>query len=174
MIDVRHWGATEAERRATYPADRYLEHPDDVLFRAVDVDAPVDVTFRWLCQLRAAPYSYDWLDNMGRQSPRELTPGLEQLAVGQRIMSVFQLLDFTPNFQLTARSGPSGFGTYVVTYAVNAVDAHRSRVVAKLLMRYPSAIRVLGRWLMPTGDWIMMRRQLLNLKALAEKTARGV
>jgi hypothetical protein len=172
VIDVRHWGTTEAERHAPYPADRYLESPDDVLFRAVDVDAPADVTFRWLCQLRASPYSYDWLDNWGRQSPQTLTPGLEQLAVGQRIMTVFQLLDFTPNRQLTARAGPSPLGTYVVTYAVNPVDAHRSRVVAKLLMRYPPPIRILARAVMPTGDWIMMRRQLLNLKALAEKTAR--
>jgi hypothetical protein len=172
VIDVRHWGTTEAERRAPYPADRYLEHPDDVLFRGVDVDAPAEVTFRWLCQLRAAPYSYDWLDNWGRQSPRELTPGLEQLAVGQRIMTVFQLLDFTPNRQITARAGPSPAGTYVVTYAVNALDTRRSRIVAKLLMRYPSLARTLGRWVMPTGDWIMMRRQLLNLKSLAEKTAR--
>jgi hypothetical protein len=27
MIDVRTWGTTEAERRAAYPADRYLEKP---------------------------------------------------------------------------------------------------------------------------------------------------
>jgi hypothetical protein len=171
VIDVRNWGTTEAERRAAYPADRYLEDPDDVLYRAVDVDAPAAVTFRWLCQLRVAPYSYDWIDNLGRQSPRTLTPGLEQLAVGQRVMSVAEVVDFVPGREITARSRPSALGVVVVTYAVAALDARRSRIVVKLLMRYPALLRTLGSWLLPFGDWVMMRRQLLNLKALAEKTA---
>lgn len=172
MIDVRHWGTTEAERRATYPADRYLEDPDDVLYRAVDVDAPADVTFRWLCQLRVAPYSYDWLDNYGRQSPRTLTPGLEDLALGQTVMRFFELVDLVPGRQVTARTRPSRFGVFVATYSVVPVDAHRSRIVVKLLARYPPFVRTLGRWTLPFGDWVMMRRQLLNLKALAEDSAR--
>ena len=172
MIDVRHWGTTEAERRATYPADRYLPNPDDVLYRAVDVDAPAAVTFRWVCQLRVAPYSYDWLDNFGRQSPRTLTPGLEDLALGQTAMRFFELVDFAPGRQVTARTRPSAFGVFVATYAVVPVDARRSRIVVKLLARYPPLLRTIGRWTMPFGDWVMMRRQLLNLKALAEETAR--
>jgi len=172
VIDVRHWGTTDAERRATYPADRYLENPDDVVYRAVDVDAPADVTFRWLCQLRVAPYSYDWIDNFGRQSPGTLTPGLEQLAIGQTVMRLFELVDFAPGRQITARSRPSPFGVFAATYAVAPVDARRSRIIVKLIMRYPALLRTLGRWAMPFGDWVMMRRQLLNLKALAEDTAR--
>lgn len=172
MIDVRHWGTTEAERRAVYPADRYLENPDDVLYRAVDVDAPAAVTFRWVCQLRVAPYSYDWLDNFGRQSPRTLTPGLEDLALGQTAMRFFEIVDFAPGRQVTARTRPSSLGVFVATYAVVPVDARRSRIVVKLLARYPLLFRTLGRLTMPFGDWVMMRRQLLNLKALAEDTAR--
>ena len=172
MIDVRHWGTTEAERRATYPADRYLEDPDDILFRAVDVDAPADVTFRWVCQLRVAPYSYDWLDNYGRQSPRTLTPGLEDLALGQTVMTFFEIVDFVPGRHVTARTRPSRYGVFVATYAVVPVDAHRSRIVVKLLARYPPLARMLGRWAMPFGDWVMMRRPLLNLKTLAERSAR--
>jgi hypothetical protein len=173
VIDPRNWGATEEERRAPYPADRYLEDPDDVVFRAADVDAPAAVTFRWLCQLRVAPYSYDWIDNFGRQSPRTLTPGLEQLALGQRVMTLFELVDFARDRHLTARSRPSPFGTFVATYAVAPVDARRSRIVVKLIMRYPPwPLKTLWRWGLPFGDWVMMRRQLLNLKALAEATAR--
>jgi hypothetical protein len=172
VIDVRHWGTTEAERSATWPADRYLPSPDDVLYRAVDVDAPAAVTFRWLCQLRVAPYSYDWLDNFGRQSPQTLTPGLEDLALGQTVMRLFEIVDFAPGRQVTARTRPSPFGVFVATYAVVPIGDRRSRIVVKLLARYPPLFRTLGRWTLPFGDWVMMRRQLLNLKALAEETAR--
>src|SRR5215467_14289890 len=88
------WGTTEAERELPFPCDRWLADADDALFRAVDVEAPAAVFFRWLCQLRVAPYSYDWIDNLGHQSPRRLTPGLDALAVGQRVMSLFELVEF--------------------------------------------------------------------------------
>src|SRR5262249_6937940 len=71
--DTRTWGSTPAERRMQFPCDRHLPACDDALFRAVSVAAPAPLLFRWLCQLRVAPYSYDWLDNFGRRSPRQLT-----------------------------------------------------------------------------------------------------
>ena len=60
------WNATEAERAelaTDVPCDR-LVPGGRRLVRAVDVDAPAPLVFRWLCQLRVAPYSYDTLDNL--------------------------------------------------------------------------------------------------------------
>src|SRR5215831_14740969 len=95
------WGATPEERRQEYPCDRQLAQIDQSLFRAIDVEAPVGVVFRWLCQLRAAPYSYDWIDNWGRKSPRQLIPGMEDLARGQRVMSIFRLAAYESDRHLT-------------------------------------------------------------------------
>jgi hypothetical protein len=141
VIDVRTWGTTEAERRASCPADRYLDHPDDVVFRGVDVDAPAAVTFRWLCQLQKGPYSYDLLDNLGRRSPRKLIPGLENLELGQQFMTIYELIDFERptegSGQITVRTnklkGP--FGTQAVTYEVSDNADGGTRLVAK---RVPS------------------------------------
>jgi hypothetical protein len=102
---VTEWGSTAEERARPYPCDGFVENPEAEIFRAVDVEAPQAVTFRWLCQ---------------------------------------------------------------------RVDEERSRIVVKL--SWKAARRgLLGlpeRILLPPGDLVMMRRQLLNLKQLAERSPR--
>jgi len=168
---IRHWGSTEAERAEAFPCDPLLPEADDELFRAVDVAAPPEVVFRWLCQLRAAPYSYDWIDNRGQTSPRELTPGLDELAVGQRVMRIFRLVAFEPGRHLTlVLDDPKGlrlFGELVTTYRVTP-SGPGSRIVVKLRIRRPRGAVRLFSALLPAGDLVMMRKQLLTLKRLAE------
>ena len=86
MSAAIEWGSTADERATSYPCEEFVADADIAVFRGIDISAPVPVVFRWLCQLRVAPYSYDLLDNLGRRSPRELTPGADELEVGQRIM----------------------------------------------------------------------------------------
>jgi hypothetical protein len=146
----------------------------DALYRAVTVDAPPALLFRWLCQLRAAPYSYDWLDNLGRRSPRRLTPGLDRLQVGQRVMTVFRLAAFEPDRHITAvLDRPTNlFGGIAVTYLIVPQAAGRCRLVVKLAVAYPrTPIGTAMRALLPAGDLVMMRKQLLTLKELAERDA---
>ncbi len=116
------WGSTAAERGASFPCDAYVTDADAAYFRAVDVDAPFAVVFRWLCQLKAAPYSYDWIDNLGRRSPRRLTPDLERLARGQRVMTIFELVEFEHDRHLTIILARPFLGTdaLAMTYAVRA------------------------------------------------------
>ena len=169
------WGTIAAERKLLFPCDRLISRPDDTLFRGVTINASAVIVFRWLCQMRAAPYSYDWLDNGGRQSPRELTSGLEDLARGQTVMRIFDLVDFTENEHLTIRLKPNrpfskAFGDIAVSYLIIPGSAVSCRLVVKLIVKYPIGIkgRLLGA-LLPWGDLIMMRRQLLNFKSLAEQ-----
>jgi hypothetical protein len=172
------WGSTAAERELEFPCDRYLPEADEAVYRAVTVYGPPDILFRWLCQLRAAPYSYDWIDNLGRRSPRELTPGLENLEPGQQVMTIFELAEFEPDRQLTLelRRMTGFFGEIAGTYLIVPLYEDRCRLVVKLSVRWPR-VPVWGRairaWL-PAGDMVMMRRQLLNLKSLAEATRTGV
>jgi hypothetical protein len=149
--------------------------PADQVFRAVDVAAPVSLVFRWLCQLRVAPYSYDWVDNHGRRSPAHLVHGLDQLAVGQQFMSIFRLVAFDDRRSITLASTTRTFGRVAVTYRVDARSTNRSRIVVKAIFTPPDRPHgALLRWLLPPGDLIMMRRQLVRLRSLAERDAYAV
>jgi len=172
---VEDWGSTAGEREAALPCDGVIAEPGMVLHRAVDVGARPQTVFRWLCQLRVAPYSYDLLDNGGRRSPRSLTPGLERLQAGQRVMRIFRLVEYEPGSSITVLSEGRLFGRVACTYRVTESTGGRSRLLVRLLVarrgRSPAALAMAG--LLPVGDLVMMRRQLLNLKALAEAQDAG-
>lgn len=61
----RLWGARRNETERHYPCDDLSGGPGEAWFRAVTVDADRPSVFRWLCQLKVAPYNYDLLDNSG-------------------------------------------------------------------------------------------------------------
>jgi len=169
---ARYWNATALEREASYPCDAHITGRHEPLVRAIDIDAPPHTVFRWLCQMRVAPYSYDWIDNLGRRSPRELTPGVERLEAGQSFM-VFRLVEFEQDRHLTFVATSKArrlFGEFTATYLVRPRGGGGSRLVAKLCLARPRGLAGLRASLVAWGDLVMMRRQLLNFKELAERT----
>ena len=167
---VRSWRTTAEERQRCFPCDRVVPDHNEAYYRGVTVFAEPATVFRWLCQLRAAPYSYDWIDNFGRRSPRELTRDLENLELGQLFMTIFDLVDFEQRVHITLRlRRPGLFPPTAVSYVLNPRGEAGCRLIVKLVVQFRSGLRDrLVRRLIPWLDWVMMRRQLLNLKALAE------
>jgi hypothetical protein len=169
------WGATPGEAARAYPADDLV--PGGLaLTRAVSVAAPTELTWRWLCQIAVAPYSYDWIDNLGRRSPQRLTPGADRLEPGQTMAGIFRLTSFDEGHQWTALTSPRGrrlFGPVAITYAAEP-DGRGSRIVCRLAVPAGGALARLRAHVLAWGDLLMMRRQLLNLKALAERDAPAV
>jgi hypothetical protein len=163
MTPGLNWGATLSERTTSMPCDALVPNAGARADRAISVAAPPSIVFAWICQLRVAPYSYDLLDNFGRPSPRKRNPGLLHLEVGQRFMTLFALSSFVDGEQITLRSKG-----VAVTYAVRQEGAG-SRLHVRVLFDGPV---FLGR-LLALGDLVMMRKQLLTLKALAEQELRG-
>jgi len=167
------WGSTPKEREMRFPCDTLLENADDEYFRAVDVDAPTEVLFRWLCQLKVAPYSYDLLDNLGRRSPRRLTPGAGDLAKSQKVMTIFEISDFEEDRHITVvLSNPHAikiFGHVALSYMVLRASENHCRLIAKLRVRYSRRLPLsITRPSLAWGDLVMMRKQFLTLKHLAE------
>jgi hypothetical protein len=162
MIGER-WGVADHEVTRRFPCDELAPDPAIELWRGITVHAPPEAVWPWLCQLRRAPYSYDWLDNLGHQSPRELQglddprPGEPFSCLGGRF-DVGRVLSSVPDEHLTA----SIMGA-VMSYVL-APEAGGTRLLLKIVLPgrhwYSAALAV--------GDWPMARRQLMNLKRLAE------
>jgi len=146
------------------PCDALRPHVGIQAERAISIAAPPPIVFCWLCQLRAAPYSYDILDNLGRRSPRKRDPELARLEVGQRFMTMFALRSFVTDEQITLLAEG-----VAVTYAVRPEGAG-SRLHVRVVFGGP---RPLAR-LLALGDLVMMRKQLLTLKSLAEREAASI
>ncbi|GIF22295.1 hypothetical protein BJ973_002619 [Actinoplanes tereljensis] len=168
------WGVSTADRAAVFGCDALSGPPPaEQWFRGLTVDAPRPVVFRWLRQLRVAPYSYDWVDNRGRRSPRTLTPGLDEPAVGQRWMTIFTLAAVDPGnsltFRMTAPPAVRAFGPLTLTYALFGSAPTRLVVKMNLGVHGDGPVHWARRRLLDWPDLVMMHRQLSNLRDLAER-----
>jgi hypothetical protein len=168
------WGTTEEDRAMSFPCDSHLIPPLVSYYRGVEVQAPKEVVFRWLCQIRIAPYSYDWFDNLGRQSPRELTPGLERLAVGQALLVMFRIVEFVENEHITVLGETFEWlagQKIAMTYRVVPCTSSSCRIITKLAAHHGpiTFLNRIRREYNPIGELPLMRKQLLTIKKLAEK-----
>ena len=170
---VRYWNITAAERTAQYPCDCYVQSPSERFTRAVEVESAPETVFRWLCQLKVAPYSYDWINNAGRRSPRSLAPDADRLELGQEFL-VFRLVEFEQDHHITGVVLPRAervFGQLAISYIVEPRGAGRCRIVACLCAAVPSSVLESARLtLLAFGDLLMMCKQLVTLKERAERS----
>ncbi len=64
---LMNWGASAEESRAALTGDEFAPDCRYRATRAITIDAPVDIVWRWLIQLgqdRGGFYSYSWLENL--------------------------------------------------------------------------------------------------------------
>jgi len=170
---------TESELNYAYSVDRYIEENSIVLYRAISINADKNAVFRWLTQLRFAPYSYDWIDNFGKESPPYIITSAPALKTADSVMTIFRVTEFTSNSFLTftlTKDSPCCLGTlqkmflksFYVTYQVFGEE--ETRLVVKIVVNtYHNFIHKFLARIADIVDYIMMRRQLLNLKCLAEE-----
>jgi hypothetical protein len=163
MIGDR-WGVSEIDTLRSYPCDDFVAAPTMRAWRGVGVEAPAEAVWPWVAQVRLAPYSYDWIDNCGRRSPQHLV-GPTEPRVGDRFTTaggreVGRIVSVDPGRQIT--------GTIMGAFMSYVLVSHEHDVTRLLL----KIVTRTSRWTAPglcLGDLIMARRQLLNLKQLAER-----
>lgn len=168
---IRYWNVSAGERTAVHPSHRHVPEGGGHLVRAVDVDAEPELVYRWVCQIGVAPYSYDLVDNLGRRSPTALTAGADDVRLGQHF-SIGPVVEVEPGRHVTvATTGRAArvFGPVAITWSVVPGVRTRSRIVACVALGPARGLpdRVWHAFL-GVGDLVMMRKQLLTLKGLAE------
>ena len=158
------WGVSSGETLRSYPCDDFVELPELQAWRGVSVNAPTAVVWPWVAQVRLAPYSYDWIDNLGRRSPRTLA-GLPEPRVGEPFTrsggrALGRIVAVDPGHHLTGKI-MGAFMSYVLV--------PQGHDTTRLLLKVAMGINRWGAPLLSVGDLVMARRQLLNLKQLAER-----
>lgn len=163
MIGDR-WGVTDAEVALRFGCDDLLPRPVLAAWRGVTVAAPPERVWPWVTQIRVAPYSYDWIDNLGRRSPRTLLQ-LPPPRIGEPFTRAAgrptgEVLAVDEGRQLTGRV----LGA-LMSYLLVPHGHGSTRLLLKVVMGRGRAVAPL----VSVGDLVMARRQLLTLKDLAER-----
>ena len=164
MIGDR-WNVSDEEVSRHYPCDDFVSSAPLEAWRGVTVRTSAEALWPWVTQIRLAPHSYDWIDNLGHESPQKLL-GLPQPVVGEPFTTAAtrrlgRILSADPPEHLTGR-----IAGVVISYVL-VPEGGATRLLMKLVLSVPS-------WVVPLlsigvlGDLVMARRQLLNLKRLAE------
>ena len=174
------WGATDDEIRARMPGDEIAAPSVFSATRAINIDAPPESVWPWLNQIgvgRAGFYSYDFLDNRGLPSSKEVLIGFQNVSPGDLAAP------------MTIRPTP------LTSFTVASVDFERSLVWSKSdtvwawkLVPHGHGTRLLVRlrtgpdWrhpvrslcsavLLEVGDFPMMHKMLIGIKDRAESLA---
>lgn len=156
------WGVRAGETSLPYRCDEFVSSPTLEAWRGVTVRATPDRVWAWLVQVRISPYSYDWIDNLGHRSPRLV--GVPEPRVGDPFTTagrreLGRVLAVEHERELTATI----MGAHL-SYRLLPTAGGETRLLLKV-------VATTRRWIAPAlsvGDLIMARRQLLNLKQLAE------
>jgi hypothetical protein len=158
------------------PGDDLLPISHFTATRAITIEARPCEVWPWLAQAgygRAGFYSYDLLDNLGRPSATAIMPQWQRVRVGGLAAPMtshptpstsFMVADAEPGTRLVWAKPDS---TWV--WMLTPVAPGRTRLVTRLRQRYrPTPAGLLTLILAEFGDFAMMRRMLLGIKARAE------
>jgi len=162
------WGTTDYERRLKFPCDSYVETFDAAYYRGITIEASPEIVFRILGQLRIT------LNDFKTYQPSGPIPEAEVLTVGREIMEFFEILSYENNRHVTVGIQKGSrqskvFGDVCVSYAIMPQEKDRCRLIVKYLISYPKSLGWLLRFILPWGDLVMMRRQLLKIKRVSEE-----
>lgn len=169
------WGILPGEESLPFPCDTMAGTFDGTYFRGITIQSTPSIIFQWLIQMRLAPYSYDWINNLGRTSPRQILKDQSDLQIGQTMMHIFEVAQFNPPHDLTLRVKSNSFGKFLfgdilLSYRIIPINNDSSRLLVKIYRKFDRGpLGLFMRYFLPWANLIMHRKQLRLFKQLSEK-----
>lgn len=192
------WGATHVDRVVRLPGDDVSPHPYHIITHAVNIQAPPEAVWPWIVQIgqdRSGFFSYTFLENLaGCQMPsvRKIVPEWQNRAPGEtvwfaspnrykgRAYMVATIVEpqrsltlATPADWKRFQDGDEGLET-TWTFALIPKPGGTTRLIARSrAVAYPTIVtRVLNGIFWEPVHFLMERKMLLTIKALAEEQAK--
>jgi hypothetical protein len=181
LIRRRHlrWGATDAEVAGAMPGDAIVSDSGFTATRAITIDAPPAAVWPWLVQLgygRAGFYSYDLFDNAARPSATRILPEYHDLGVGDWLpmaatvneTTAFKIAELEAGVEMLWVKPDSTWSWKLVPLD----GGRRTRLITRLKQHNDwgsPMMALITLVLFEFGDFPMMRRLLLGVKARAER-----
>jgi hypothetical protein len=182
-------GATDEEVAAELPGDERVPDAQIHGTRAITVDAPPEAVWPWLAQIgyrRAGWYAFDFADNSGIPSAREIIPELQQPEVGQVIGEEgYRIVEFEPPRHLLLEFDHPRvewirkeglwprFGHSTWAFVLRPLDeGRRTRLITRMHYRLPFGIHLLYWPLFEVVDLVLQPTMLRAIRARAEGRVR--
>jgi hypothetical protein len=189
---VRELGTPEAaDNERPLPGDELLHDAVDQITHGITIRAGAESIWPWLVQMgcrRAGWYSYDFLDNAGVPSAREIHPELQGIALGDvlpatpegeegfevlridppRVLVLGGLYDGDSNRQLPFTSErPERYWHVSWAFVLDELQEGKTRLLVRARAAFPGNGWLHASWIRPVHRF-MQSAQLRNLKARVE------
>ncbi len=177
VVTTERWGTLPHEPTMRLPGDELIPRPAMSATRALVIDAPPDDVYPWFAQMgpgRAGWYSYDWIDNRGVESAREINPEWVVTGPGTSMAGMagirFDIVDAVPGRHLVISVATDGPLAFTMGYLFQPWGSGATRVLVRVrgASEGPAWLNPLIRFALGPGDFVMVRRQLLGVKERVE------
>lgn len=180
---MRRWGATDEEVGREMEGDELVPAPESTVTRAITINADPEQIFPWLVQMgegRGGLYSYDWLDRMfgylSSNSSEKILPEFQSLKSGDKIPlgtgPDFPVWKVVKDRYLIIGEKKKGMG-FTWQIELMPIGDGKTRLISRNRSCAPNTVGMrLMMLILDPAAFVMTRKWMLNLKRLAEKSAR--